>query len=200
MGKIRGEVSYKILDIIQGGLNDIGEIMGAMTGNKASSYRKLYRIAHGLNKKEHVLWSDELREANRFRNLLYRLEQQEIIKKDKKTKQFFITKKGMSWMQKYKHFSMCSPKRYPNDKEKNLGVFVVVFDIPEKEKRKRAWIRDALRTFNFKLLQGSVWIGKSGIPKEFLEDLRLLKMIDYVHIFEIKNKGSLSPFLDSDTQ
>jgi predicted transcriptional regulator len=192
MGKIRGEASYKVLDIIQGGLNDVGEIMGAMIGNKASSYRKLYRIAHGISRKEHVLWSDELKEINRFRNLVCRLEQQKIIKKDKKTKRISITKKGMSWMQKYKLLSMRSPKRYSNTKEKSDGIFVVVFDIPEKEKRKRAWIRDVLRVLEFEMLQGSVWVGRGGIPKQFLEDLRTLKMINYVHIFEVKSEGSLS--------
>ena len=44
---------------------------------------------------------------------------------------------------------------------------------------------------NFRILQKSVWIGKVKIPKEFIDDLKELNMINYVEIFEISRGGSL---------
>ena len=41
------------------------------------------------------------------------------------------------------------------------------------------------------MIQKSVWIGKVKIPKEFLDDLFKLRLIDYIEIFEISKAGSL---------
>ena len=64
-------------------------------------------------------------------------------------------------------------------------------DIPESERKKRAWLRSALKNLNFKMIQQSVWIGKVRIPEEFLRDLRNMHLTEYVEIFEISKAGSL---------
>ena len=69
---------------------------------------------------------------------------------------------------------------------------LVIFDIPEKFKRKRVWLREQLKDFGFTLLQKSVWIGKYKIPEEFIYDLRNLKLLPYIHIFKIHKRGSLT--------
>ena len=66
-----------------------------------------------------------------------------------------------------------------------------MFDIPEKEKWKRVWLREVLGLCGFKMLQRSVWAGKNKIPEEFLADLRNFNMLEYVHIFEVSKKGTL---------
>ena len=68
---------------------------------------------------------------------------------------------------------------------------IVVFDVPEKERRKRDWLRSVLKRLELKMVQKSVWIGKVKIPKELLDDLFNLKLLDYVEIFEVSKSGSL---------
>jgi len=76
-------------------------------------------------------------------------------------------------------------------KERGNKFIIVVFDIPEIQKRKRNWLRAALKNLDFKMVQKSVWFGRVKIPKEFLDHLCEMKLIDYVEIFEISKTGSL---------
>ena len=76
-------------------------------------------------------------------------------------------------------------------KEKGEKTAIIIFDIPENERRKRNWVREALKNMDFKMVQKSVWIGKIKIPKEFLNNLEVLELLDFVKIFEISKTGSL---------
>lgn len=77
--------------------------------------------------------------------------------------------------------------------DKKLKIFA--YDIPEREKQKRAWLREVLRLLGFRMLQKSLWIGKSKIPEGFLQDLRKKEIMDHVHIFEISKTGTLKELL-----
>jgi DNA-binding transcriptional regulator PaaX len=68
---------------------------------------------------------------------------------------------------------------------------IVSFDIPEPERKKRRWIREALFERGYKPLQKSVWIGFSPLPKNFFEDLDLLTLRDHIHIFSIGKMGTI---------
>lgn len=72
---------------------------------------------------------------------------------------------------------------------------IVIFDIPERERVKRTWLRAALHHIGLHMIQRSVWIGKTRIPKKFLEDLRTLRLLDYVEIFAITKAGTLKHIL-----
>ncbi len=68
---------------------------------------------------------------------------------------------------------------------------LVIFDIPEIKKYCRQWIRDELIRHNFKMLQKSVWIGQRPLSEEVLRHDNMKKIIDNVHILEIKDLGTL---------
>jgi len=74
---------------------------------------------------------------------------------------------------------------------KNNNFVIIAFDVPEKEKRKRQWLRGVLKRLGFAMLQRSVWAGKVRIPKGFIDDLARLQMAEFVEIFEITKRGSL---------
>lgn len=66
---------------------------------------------------------------------------------------------------------------------------VVIFDIPETNKRIRQALRETLKVLEFWPLQKSVWISKKDYVKEFrkwVEDLGLSK---YILIFETNDLG-----------
>lgn len=68
---------------------------------------------------------------------------------------------------------------------------IIAYDIPEKERFKRLWLREALKTMNFKMLQKSLAAGKNKIPEAFLEDLRKKHMLPHVHMFEVSKAGTI---------
>ena len=79
--------------------------------------------------------------------------------------------------------------KYQSQNNDNLKI--IIFDIPEEDRRKRVWLRSALKNLNFTMLQKSVWVGISRLPHEFARDLNKLKIISHVEIFAISKTGSL---------
>ena len=49
---------------------------------------------------------------------------------------------------------------------KNL---IVMYDIPHEKKKERDWFRRHLKKFNYVMIQKSVWVGPSPLPRDFLE-------------------------------
>ena len=68
---------------------------------------------------------------------------------------------------------------------------LVIFDIPEKERRKRNILRVELVTYDFKMLQKSVWIGATPLPEDFIHKLDKLNLKNKVHIFSVQEYGTL---------
>lgn len=78
---------------------------------------------------------------------------------------------------------------YESKSSDNLTI--VIFDIPEKHKGKREWLRYILRRLGFEMAQKSVFMGKVNIPQRFLVDLGKMGLIGFVEIFEVSKEGSL---------
>ena len=68
---------------------------------------------------------------------------------------------------------------------------IVIFDIPERERRKRNQLRRELVYLGFKKLQQSVWIGQTQIPEEFIKELKEKDILPYIHIFSVEKKGTV---------
>lgn len=68
---------------------------------------------------------------------------------------------------------------------------IMSFDVPEKERWKRDYLRSQLIFCDYKMLQRSVWIGKRPLPEIFFKEVKKMSMYDYIHIFEIPQKGTV---------
>lgn len=103
-----------------------------------------------------------------------------------------LTEKGKQEIQSRRQKE--KEKRLLNQKkvsEKWDGVWrVVVFDIPEENKRIRNVLRQTLKVLEFKLLQKSVWISKKNYTNQLREWVKELKLLQFVLIFETKDLGS----------
>jgi len=140
----------------------------------------------------------ELKEHQLFYNLVRYLKQDDLIREEVRNRKKFlaITQKGL---EKFKSLvtrkkNALPPAVYLHE-EKSSALTIVMFDVPEKERRKRAWLRAALRNIGCAPVQKSVWMGKIKIPKEFLEDLKRLHLVECVEMFEITKAGSLRHLL-----
>lgn len=80
----------------------------------------------------------------------------------------------------------------PEGPKKDGVTRIITFDIPERESKKRRWIREELLGLGYSCLQKSVWIGYAPLPKNFFEDLDLLTLREHIHIFSINAKGTLA--------
>jgi DNA-binding transcriptional regulator PaaX len=100
---------------------------------------------------------------------------------------FRLTMKG----QKYMKRKIDSLKRFDfsfdKNKPKNL---IVMFDIPKTKKAEREWLRWHLKKFNYLMIQKSVWVGPSPLPKEFLDYLESIKIKDCFKTFKLAKEYS----------
>ncbi len=88
--------------------------------------------------------------------------------------QEYIKKKMDSFEQFYYNFHKDAPK--------NL---IVMFDIPETKKAEREWLRWHLKKFNYSMIQKSVWVGPSPLPKEFLDYVKKINIKDGLKTFKL---------------
>jgi hypothetical protein len=58
---------------------------------------------------------------------------------------------------------------FKNNAPKNL---LLIYDVPEGRKKERDWFRRQLKNFDFIMIQKSVWVGPSPLPKNFLDYLK----------------------------
>lgn len=184
-------------DIIRTALENIG-----VTGASGSSLIEAFLIS-GRNpaavrrnfvkfERQRAAAEGSRREMQKYYGLLYRLKRHGLITEQKKKNKvlLWLTKKGKEKLELLKKKAGFPQAAYP---VKSSETFVIVaFDIPEKEKYKRVWFRSVLKALGMRMIQKSVWMGKVKILKILIGDLRRLRMLDFVHFFEVSKLGSFS--------
>mgnify|MGYP001581331649 CR=1 FL=1 len=120
----------------------------------------------------------EKRKLNRraFNNNLYRLKNRGVL--NYSDKDVFFNKNSLKL-----HTLFTKVQEKPAGDKKVM----VLFDIPEKKRKIRNWLRLHLKLWNFEMLQQSVWLGKGPLPKEFVDRLDLLGIGKCVKIFKIES-------------
>lgn len=194
----KGELSEKILECLEDAVSAAGFLFDVFTSGYAESYRKMRGIpekqTHRSSQKLYEL-EKKKEEEKRFRNVLYRLRAQKFIERNDAG--WKITKKGkekLALLRKQKENAMPG-KSYARQPSSN--PILIIFDIPEKYRKKRDWFRITLRALGFSLLQKSVWVGRYNIPKELLQDLKDLELLRYIQIFSINKPGTIQTRLKS---
>jgi len=188
----RGELTRRILEHLMDASSDMLYLFAAIVASpygasRGQIERKMEELRESGAKPKADLERIRRRQQD-FYNIVYQLQRDGFIKKTENRK-LLITLLGKK---KYEKILSRLPKRNHKPQiDNSLKVFI--FDIPEKEKHKREWLRNQLRDLGFKMVQKSVWMGKKKIPKEFLEDIRDLKLLAHVEIFAVTKTGSIRP-------
>ena len=192
----RGEIVFKILEFLQGGTEATAGLLDIFTSDYHSSYRKMKRmIRHGPPPLK-INWASDNQKSQQFYSLLNQLKNQGLVRKEKSEHKrgslWRITGKGLAKLKLIRGRRFLNKKSANYKRESDDKIKVVIFDIPEKERGKRTWLRIALIILGFSMLQRSVWVGKNKIPEQFISDLKERDMLSYVQIFEISKKGTIA--------
>lgn len=196
---MKGDITLKILEVIGNTVINATDVLGAISNSGyGASCGKLQReISKRQAERNSKIVENEIKRENRqkYYNLISYLKRSDLIKEDIKSdkKSFSLTQKG-----KEKLFFLKNKDRLPEAfyKKETCNKFtIVIFDVPEEKRRKRDWLRFALSNMGFSMVQKSVWMGKVKIPKNFVDDLFKLKLMDCVEIFEISKAGSLEKII-----
>lgn len=119
-----------------------------------------------------------------IRNILSRMKKKGLL--SNKSGKWAITLEGESLLKERKSaFIKFSPRKNVN--KKLPKTMIVVFDIPEKKRVYRDWLRNELIIFGFELVQKSVWFGPA-LPKDFISYLNERKLLDHIRFFKVSEK------------
>ena len=183
----------KILDVLQAQAETTVGLLDVVFSDRYTSYQKARSFLRYGPKEFKIQWADWYRDRQRFYSLLNELKHAGLVvkKRAKGETMWRITKKGSKRLERYgKQYRGGLPvQKY--SMENRAELVILSYDIPERERRKRAWIRENLKNLGFIQLHQSLWAGKGGLPEEFVHDLRTYTLYSYVHIFSVSRKGTI---------
>lgn len=186
---MKGDLSIKILDALESAAFATSELLSVFLCDYHESYRRAREMAYGRMRGKKSPEELQKERNQKFHNLMYRLKEDGLIAK--KRSSWAITKKGKRKLDKLKERKekFMPRKKYEIETGKELNI--VIFDIPEEQRRKRDWLRETLVQLEFSKLQQSVWISRNKLPEELLKNLQTFHMLEYVEIFSITKTGSI---------
>jgi len=133
-----------------------------------------------------------------LKNVIYKLKKDGLIeyRESSQGREIAITQKGKYLLEKTES-DILPRRRYSIEEstESDKSLKIIIFDIPEKERRKRDWLRSVIKNLGFNQLQQSVWAGNKPIPESLLKDIKELKLLNFVEIFSVDKKGTIKKAL-----
>ena len=190
---MKGDSMLKVLEIIADTANGFVDIIDALlSSGYGASYSKLQ---YEISKRENAGIGREQKRLERinYLKIISRLKKDGLLKIKPKGngKLISLTKLGKLKLDFLKKKKQEELPKFSSPVEKGDHVIIVAFDIPERERKKRDWLRTILEGMGLHMIQKSVWMGKIKLPEEFLNSLHDLNIIHCVEIFEISKTGTL---------
>lgn len=187
---MKGATRLKVLEFLESSAQLVDDVVFIFTLPYGTSYSRMQYLLEKRRAPAGRKQKFDKHICRQFNDFLYRLRKDGLITEARRDEKSFLalTPRGNDALQKLR--SSILPARKYENKQENL-LKIIIFDIPEKEKRKREWLRNALKNMDFSMLQKSVWAGKAKLPKEFIKDLDKINILPYIEIFEISRTGSL---------
>lgn len=190
---MKGDITKIILEKISEIACGVADLSSAIiSAGYGASARKINREFE-KRQNERVSRTNEQITKHRLSVMIKTLENDGLIEKikDDGHTSYKITKKGLKKLKKLKNRVILPSFHYSKPTNENVELIIVIFDIPEREKRKRCWLRSALTNLGLQMIQRSVWFGKTKIPEQFIKDIGKMNIQEYIEIFSINKSGTL---------
>jgi hypothetical protein len=101
--------------------------------------------------------------------------------KDKRINNKKVVENSGKFLRKYsdyKHFNYNFSLTTPKD-------LIVICDFPFNKRSERDWFRYQLKGFNYTRIQKSVWVGPSPLPKDFLDYIKSIGLLDNLKMLKL---------------
>lgn len=115
-----------------------------------------------------------------FNSTIYRLKKNGLT--EKISGEWMLTKEGKKYFENKRKLSLKFTSPFVLNAPKNL---LLMFDVPESRKAERNWLRWHLREFQYFMIQKSVWVGPSPLPKKFKDYAKEIGLNAYVKTFKL---------------
>ena len=119
-------------------------------------------------------------------NAIYQLNKNGFISKN--NDYMSLLPRGRKYVENKKVRFLTFDSPYKKGEPKNL---LVMFDIPETKKAEREWFRFHLREFGYEMIQKSVWVGPSPLPKDFMDYVKDIKLRGCIKTFKLAKPYNL---------
>lgn len=141
-------------------------------------------------------WADRYRNRQQFYRTLNHLKRQGLVAKKKRGNgsRWALTQRGTEQNNAYRQSRRdpFSASFTSFSRPTGVAVTIVSYDIPEKERRKRAWMRMCLVGMECEKIQQSVWMAKGTIDEDFIRALRERDLLGKTHIFAVTKQGTIT--------
>lgn len=184
-----------ILTIMQRQAEITVDILDTIFSSPQELRSKRYRLSAYGPQRFKTDWADVYRRHRKFYDTLNYLKREGLVKPKKQGRRasWILTRLGREKIktikERKKDLLSATNSYLPN--LRGRGLTVVTYDIPERARRKRQWLRCALTHMGLKLMQKSVWVGAGQIDEEFIFALREREMLEHVHIFSVDSRGTI---------
>jgi DNA-binding transcriptional regulator PaaX len=98
------------------------------------------------------------------------------------TGKYFLTESGRRYFENKNKLAIKFASPFLLNAPKNL---LLMFDIPESRKAERNWLRRHLIDFQYYMIQKSVWVGPSPLPKKFKDHTKNMGLDKFVKTFKL---------------
>jgi DNA-binding transcriptional regulator PaaX len=115
-----------------------------------------------------------------IRGTIDRLKRKGVIEKE--LVGIVLSKYGREYVRK--KFDSLKQFDKPEHISKNKDL-LVMFDVPTEKKGEREWLRWHLKKFGYIMIQQSVWVGPSPLPKEFKDYVKKIKLDKCIKTFKL---------------
>jgi len=96
----------------------------------------------------------------------------------RKKKKVGESKQSLRKYSDYKHFNYNFALAAPKD-------LIIICNFPFSRRSERDWFRYQLKGFNFTNIQKSVWVGPSPLPKDFLDYMKSIGLLNKLKMLKL---------------
>ena len=115
-----------------------------------------------------------------FNSTMFRLKKNGLVKKV--SGKWMLTEEGKKYFENKRKLLQKFASPFVLNAPKNL---LLIFDVPESKKAERNWLRWHLREFQYYMIQKSVWVGPSPLPKNFKDYAKEMGLNSYIKTFKL---------------
>ena len=189
----RGQILIKILELLReqamSQVDFFSAVLVSGYGASAGQIEYEYQKRRKFASQKELQVEDFKDKKLRLQKFLSKLKHDGLIKETEGADSCFtISSRGRAKLAGLK-------KKFQNKhyevKDKQPHQIIISFDIPEKLRRKRDWLREVIQNLGFKMVHKSVWVGNIKLPEQLIFDLERVNILEFIEIFEVTKTGTL---------